>query len=93
MEIVSTPHLAMKFPSPMGDILLVHVDHKDARECYTESLRLEPLRNDVSPKRKSSWKDCASREAQPMLVEPTVALVDLDTRATDDRQKDREEMR
>jgi len=24
--IVSTPHLAMKFPSPMGDIITVHVD-------------------------------------------------------------------
>jgi len=24
--IVSTPHLAMKFPSSMGDIITVHVD-------------------------------------------------------------------
>ncbi|XP_068503572.1 uncharacterized protein [Phaseolus vulgaris] len=93
MEIVSIPHLTMKFPSPMGDILTVHVDQKGARECYAESLRLEPLRNDVSPKRKSSWKDRASREAQPMLVEPIVALVDLDPRATEDRLEAREEMR
>jgi len=26
MAIVSTPHLAMKFPSPTGDILTVHVE-------------------------------------------------------------------
>ena len=78
MAIVSTPHLTMKFPSPTGDIITVHVDQKEARECYAESLRLEPLSNDVSTKRKSSRKDRASREARPMSVEPIVALVDLD---------------
>ena len=57
MAIVSTPHLTMNFPSKTGDILTVHVDHKEARECYAESLRVEPLRNDISPKRKSSRKD------------------------------------
>jgi len=53
MAIVSTPHLTMNFPSKTGDILTVHVDQKEARECYVESLRVEPLRNDISPKRKS----------------------------------------
>ena len=38
--IVSTPHLAMKFPSPSGDILTVHGDQKAARECYMASLKL-----------------------------------------------------
>ena len=37
MAIVSTLHLAMKFPSRTGDILTVHVDQKEARECYAES--------------------------------------------------------
>jgi len=41
--IVSTPHLAMKFPSLTGDIITVHVDKKEARECYVTSLRIEPL--------------------------------------------------
>jgi len=56
MAIVSTPHLAMKFLSRTRDILTVHVDQKEARECYAESLRVEPLRNDTSPirARKSS---------------------------------------
>ncbi|XP_068461572.1 uncharacterized protein [Phaseolus vulgaris] len=63
LAIVSTPHLAMKFPSPTGYILTVHVNQKEARECYAESLRVEPLRNDLSPKRKSSRKYCTSREA------------------------------
>ncbi|XP_068486851.1 uncharacterized protein [Phaseolus vulgaris] len=61
MAIVSTPHLAMKFPSRSGDILTVHVDQKEARECYAEILRVEPLRADISPlkARKSSRKDCS----------------------------------
>jgi len=37
--IVSTPHLAMKFPSPSGDILTVHCDQRLALECYMASLR------------------------------------------------------
>jgi len=37
--VVSTPHLAMKFPSPSGDILTIHCDQRLARECYMASLR------------------------------------------------------
>jgi len=63
MVIVSTPHLVLKFHSRTGDILTVHVDQKEARECYSESLRVEPLRNNISPKRKFSRKDRSPREA------------------------------
>ena len=35
MAIVSTPHLAMEFSSPSRDILTVHVDQKEERECVT----------------------------------------------------------
>jgi len=42
--IVSTPHLAMKFPSTIGDIVTVHVDQKIAHECYVASLKIEPTR-------------------------------------------------
>jgi len=38
--IVSTPHLAMKFPSPQGDIITVHGDQRAASECYMASLKL-----------------------------------------------------
>jgi len=68
MEIVSTPHLAMKFPSSVRDILTIRVDKKEAQECYAESLQMEPLRNDISHKRKSSRKDRSSQESRPMLV-------------------------
>jgi len=37
--VVSTPHLAMKFPAPSGSILTVHCDQRLARECYMASLR------------------------------------------------------
>jgi len=37
--VVSTPHLAMKFPAPSGDILTIHCDQCLARECYMASLR------------------------------------------------------
>jgi len=36
--VVSTPDLAMKFPSPSGDILTIHGDQRLARECYMASL-------------------------------------------------------
>jgi len=37
--VVSTPHLAMKFPSPSSDILTIHDNQWLARECYMDSLR------------------------------------------------------
>jgi len=37
--VVSTPHLAMKFPSPSSDILTVHCNQRLARECCMASLR------------------------------------------------------
>ena len=43
--VVFTPHLAMKFPSPSGDILTIHCDQRLARECYMASLRPQlPIR-------------------------------------------------
>ena len=38
--IVSTPHLAMKFPSPQGEIITIHGDQRATRECYMASLKL-----------------------------------------------------
>jgi len=42
--IVSTLHLAMKFPSVNGDIATVHVDQKTTQECYVANLKVEPTR-------------------------------------------------
>ena len=37
--VVYIPHLAIKFPSPSGDIITIHGDKRLARECYMASLR------------------------------------------------------
>ena len=39
--VVSMPHLAMKFPSPPGDILTNHGDKRLACKCYRASLRAQ----------------------------------------------------
>ncbi|XP_068482612.1 uncharacterized protein [Phaseolus vulgaris] len=38
--IVSTPHLAMKFPTDKGEIATVYVNQRDARECYAIGLKM-----------------------------------------------------
>ncbi|XP_068483323.1 uncharacterized protein [Phaseolus vulgaris] len=38
--IVSTPHLAMKFPTEKGKVATVYVNQKDARECYAAGLKM-----------------------------------------------------
>jgi len=38
VAIVSTPRLAMKFPSASGDVITLHVDQKTTRECYVANL-------------------------------------------------------
>ncbi|XP_068497948.1 uncharacterized protein [Phaseolus vulgaris] len=38
--IVSTPHLAMKFPTEKGEIATVYVNQRDARECYAAGLKM-----------------------------------------------------
>ena len=38
--IVSTPHLAMKFPTKKGEIATVYVNQRDDRECYAAGLKM-----------------------------------------------------
>jgi len=40
--IVSTPHLKMKFQTLTSEIVIVKVDQKQARQCYTEILKVAP---------------------------------------------------
>jgi len=94
--IVSTPHLAMKFPSPSGDILTVHVDQKIARECYAESLRVEPTRQkptgSYSPKRKMVGRGRGPRKHSPQ-PRNAVAMADLDPREIEPRLEVKDELR
>jgi len=52
--IVSTIHLAMKFPSSEGEIITVHGDQKTARECYAASLKLEPKKHEAERYKKKT---------------------------------------
>ncbi|WVY89245.1 hypothetical protein V8G54_034759 [Vigna mungo] len=47
--IVSTPHLAMKFPSGKGEICTVRADQKTARQCYTASLKAATYKRESRP--------------------------------------------
>jgi len=38
--VVSTPHMAMKFPAPDGTIITVKADPKEAWLCYVKSLKV-----------------------------------------------------
>lgn len=41
-SIVSTPHLAMKFPNLKGDIITIRSNQMEACECYARSLLVKP---------------------------------------------------
>lgn len=41
-SIVSTPHLAMKFPNLKGDIITIRVNQMENHECYARSLLVKP---------------------------------------------------
>jgi len=66
--IVSTPHLAMKFPTERGDVATVYADQRTTRECYVASLRLSPTIT-------STKRDVGQR---------MVAMTDLDPRMNDE---------
>jgi len=90
--IVSTPHLAMKFPSANDDIATIHVDQKTARECYVASLKSEPTRRlyTVNPDDRFPQKRGRSptrHSERRMSRRHMIALVDLDPRMDDPRME------
>jgi len=94
--IVSTPHLAMKFPSVNGDIATVHVDQKIARECYVASLKVESTRRlyttstDRSPERRGRSPERRSRGRGSRRH--LVVLVDLDPQLDDPQMEAGEDL-
>ncbi|XP_020230316.1 uncharacterized protein LOC109811091 [Cajanus cajan] len=74
--IVSTPHLAMKFPSDKGKIIMIHADQKAARECYFASLRISPM------------EERKSKSKRVHVVDPSASVEelvwDLDPRMNDE---------
>jgi len=94
--IVSTPHLAMKFLSLSGDILTIHVDQKVARECYAESLRVEPTQQrpsgSRSPKRKIVGRGRSPHRHSPQ-PKKGITMADLDPREIEPRLEAKDELR
>jgi len=95
--IVSTSHLAMKFPSVTGDIATVHVDQKTARECYVASLKVELTRwlytvasHDRSPDRRG--RSLKRRSRGRKSIRHMVALVHLDPRLDDPQMEAGEDL-
>jgi len=83
--VVSTPHLAMKFPSPSGDILTIHCDQRLARECYMASLRpqlpIEQTNHIERPPGSGitlSGEDLDPRVGWDVLLEPVVETSPLE---------------
>jgi len=66
--IVSTLHLAMKFPSDWGGVTTIYAERKTARECYVVSLKLTPT------------KTIVKRNINQRMI----AMTDLDPRINDD---------
>jgi len=95
-DIVSTPHLAMKFPSATGHIAIVHVDQNFVRECYATSLKIEPTRRlyKTSPRgRSQEWEGQALENPQKReITDHMMALVDLDPRLDDVRMEAGEDL-
>jgi len=84
--IVSTPHLAMKFPSPSGDVTIKHMDQKTVRECYATNLKVEL----VSQGREVERPVEHVRKRSPAHVH-MVALANLDPRTNEIRVEHGEE--
>ncbi|XP_047165138.1 uncharacterized protein LOC124834482 [Vigna umbellata] len=59
--IVSTPHLAMKFPTKEGSICTVRADQRTARQCYVAGLKVTPF----IPPRKTRGAETAAIELDP----------------------------
>jgi len=95
---MSTPHLAMNFPSMTRDIVIVHVDQKIARECYVASLKVEPTKRlyRTSPRRRFRERVGRSTERHSRdrrTIEHMVALVDLDPRLDEARIEPSKDLR
>ena len=92
--IVSTPHMAMKFPVSNGEIITVKADPKKARQCYMQSLRVVPytLRTTMEGqaaqavgKQSPETTECNNMESAPTPVlkdkSQEYGEIDLDPRA------------
>ncbi|XP_014492389.1 uncharacterized protein LOC106754837 [Vigna radiata var. radiata] len=78
--IVSTPHLAMKFPTDKGNICTVRADERTARQCYVAGLKVTPYRKenrtetiliDLDPRTNTDERIQLEGEIRPFVVGKT----------------------
>ncbi|XP_014524463.1 uncharacterized protein LOC106780680 [Vigna radiata var. radiata] len=78
--IVSTPHLAMKFPTDKGNICTVRADQRTARQCYVAGLKVTPYRKenrteailiDLDPRTNTDERIQPEGEIRPFVVGKT----------------------
>ncbi|XP_014523758.1 uncharacterized protein LOC106780037 [Vigna radiata var. radiata] len=78
--IVSTPHLAMKFPTDKGNICTVRADQRTARQCYVAGLKVTPYRKenrteailiDLDPRTNTDERIQSEGEIRPFVVGKT----------------------
>lgn len=63
--IVSTPHLAMKYPAEDDKICMVRVDQRVGRECYAIRLKVEPW----TPKRRVRRSKVVMTDLDPRPIQ------------------------
>jgi hypothetical protein len=78
--IVSTIHLAMKFPGEDGSIVSVHRRSSDARKCYQESLKITKAPS--IPPVKAEEKGKQKMERRDLIRDAGVMMTNLDPRVS-----------
>ncbi|XP_017411652.2 uncharacterized protein LOC108323671 [Vigna angularis] len=80
--IVSTPHLAMKFPTDHGGICTVRADQRTARQCYVAGLKITPFiptRRTTGPKATAVDLDPRTNVDERLHPQGEVKLLSLTT--------------
>lgn len=84
--VVSTPHLAMKFPSTSGRIVTVKADQKMARQCYADSLKVgNAIKMEEVKKGEHGGRECAS--VSSVELDSCMDMKDLHTKPIEDSIK------
>jgi hypothetical protein len=83
--IVSTIHLAMKFPGEYGSVVTVRGKSSDARRCYQESLKI--TKKPPRPAEIHEGKGKKKMEHRDLIHEAGVMMKNLDPRADFQEQR------
>ena len=83
--IVSTVHLAMKFPGEKGSVITVRGKGNDARRCYQQSLKI--MKTPIQPVEVPEGKGKTKKERRDSTQGVGVMMTNLDPRADFEEQR------